>query len=148
QRLVLIPKGNKPPGDASSYRPLCMIDAMGKILEKIIARRLCSFIDDVGGLSDNQYGFRKNRSTVDAIRRVRDIAQEAIAGERWRGGQKKYCGIITLDIKNAFNSVSWHHIMQALRNLETPQFLTGIIRSYLQNRTLMYDTEKGRKQYV
>lgn len=29
QRLVLLPKGNKPPDDPSSYRPLCMLDTAG-----------------------------------------------------------------------------------------------------------------------
>ena len=36
QRLVLLQKTNKPPGEPSSYRPLCMIDTMGKILERLI----------------------------------------------------------------------------------------------------------------
>ena len=33
QRLVLIPKGNKPPELPSSHRPLCMLDSAGKALE-------------------------------------------------------------------------------------------------------------------
>ena len=36
QRLVLPRKGNKPLGDVSSYRPICLLDTMGKLLEKII----------------------------------------------------------------------------------------------------------------
>ena len=32
QRLVLLPKGRKPPDEPSSYRPLCMLDTAGKIL--------------------------------------------------------------------------------------------------------------------
>ena len=32
QRLVLLRKGNKPVGDASSYRPICLLYAMGKLL--------------------------------------------------------------------------------------------------------------------
>ena len=36
QRLVLLRKGNKPPGDASSYRPICLLDTMGKHLEEML----------------------------------------------------------------------------------------------------------------
>ena len=36
QRLVLLRKGNKPLGDASFYRPICLLDTMGKLLEEII----------------------------------------------------------------------------------------------------------------
>jgi len=34
QRLVLIPKGEKPAEEPSSYRPLCMLDTVGKVLER------------------------------------------------------------------------------------------------------------------
>uniref|UniRef100_A0ABD2W6R7 Reverse transcriptase domain-containing protein n=1 Tax=Trichogramma kaykai TaxID=54128 RepID=A0ABD2W6R7_9HYME len=40
QRLVLLPKPGKPPDEPSSYRPLCMFDTAGKILERIICDRL------------------------------------------------------------------------------------------------------------
>ena len=33
QRLVLLRKGNKPLGDASSYRPISLLDTMGKLME-------------------------------------------------------------------------------------------------------------------
>ncbi|CAB0036711.1 unnamed protein product [Trichogramma brassicae] len=36
QRLVLIPKAGQTPDEPSSYRPLCMLDTAGKILERII----------------------------------------------------------------------------------------------------------------
>ncbi|XP_050338322.1 uncharacterized protein LOC126764713 [Bactrocera neohumeralis] len=72
QRLVLLQKPNKPAGEPSSYRPLCMIDTMGKILERIICTRLENHLEGDGGLSDNQYGFRKKRSTLDAIKKVAD----------------------------------------------------------------------------
>ena len=36
KRLVLLRKGNKPLGDASSYRPICLLDTMGKLLEEMI----------------------------------------------------------------------------------------------------------------
>jgi len=38
--LVLIPKPEKPPEDPSSYRPLCMLDTVGKLFEKLLVRRL------------------------------------------------------------------------------------------------------------
>ena len=40
QRLVLLRKASKPLGDASSYRPTCLLDAVGKHLEEMILQRL------------------------------------------------------------------------------------------------------------
>uniref|UniRef100_A0ABD2WXW7 Reverse transcriptase domain-containing protein n=1 Tax=Trichogramma kaykai TaxID=54128 RepID=A0ABD2WXW7_9HYME len=59
QRLVLLPKPGKPPDEPSSYRPLCMLDTAGKILERIICDRLEAFAERPGGLSERQYGFRE-----------------------------------------------------------------------------------------
>ncbi|CAB0037383.1 unnamed protein product, partial [Trichogramma brassicae] len=52
QRLVLLPKPGKPPDEPSSYRPLCLLDTAGKILERIICDRLEAFTERPGGLSE------------------------------------------------------------------------------------------------
>ncbi|CAB0041818.1 unnamed protein product [Trichogramma brassicae] len=70
QRLVLLPQQGKPSDEPSSYRPLYMLDTAGKILERIICDRLEAFTERPGGLSERQYGFRKGRSTIDAIEDV------------------------------------------------------------------------------
>ncbi|CAB0044139.1 unnamed protein product, partial [Trichogramma brassicae] len=105
QRLVLIPKPGKPPDEPSSYRPLCMLDTAGKIRERIICDRLEAFTERPGGLSERQYGFRKGRSTIDPIKDIVSTARYAVAGRRWHRGTKKYCAVVvTLDVRNAFNS--------------------------------------------
>jgi len=45
-RLVLIRKGDKPLDASSSYRPLCLLDCLGKLLEKVLDNRLREFLDD------------------------------------------------------------------------------------------------------
>ena len=49
-------KGNKPLGDASSYRPICLLDTMGKLLEEMILQRLQGHMVGENGLSENQFG--------------------------------------------------------------------------------------------
>lgn len=66
-RLVLLRKGDKPLGDPTSYRPLCLLDCLGKLFEKILDSRLRHHLDDTGGLDERQFGFRKGRSTTDAL---------------------------------------------------------------------------------
>ncbi|XP_037941097.1 uncharacterized protein LOC119674048 [Teleopsis dalmanni] len=114
-----IPEGNNAQ-DASGYRPLCMIDTTGKLLEKIISRRLEEALNG-SGLSDRQFGFRKAYSTIDAVEAVIAIAKDAIKGIRWLEGDKEYCAIITLDVKNAFNSAAWDTILAALHGKNVPK---------------------------
>ncbi|CAB0040521.1 unnamed protein product [Trichogramma brassicae] len=61
-------------------------------------------------------------------------AREAIAGKRWNRVTKKYCAVVTLDVKNAFNSARWNNINAALRRMGTPEYLLRIVASYLSAR--------------
>ena len=67
-----------------SYRSFYLLDTMGKILEKIIYKRLSTCAEVGGALSDLQYGFRKGRSVIETIRWVVTIAKNVIEGDRWR----------------------------------------------------------------
>ncbi|CAB0031171.1 unnamed protein product [Trichogramma brassicae] len=147
QRLVLLPKPGKPPDEPSSYRPLCILDPAGKILERIICDRLEAFTKRPGGLSERQYGFRKGRSTIDTIEDVISTAREAIAGKRWYRGTKKYCAVVTLDVRNAFNSARWDNILAALRHLLVPDYMLRIIASYFSARVLDFTTHEGPESY-
>ena len=86
QRLDLLRKGNKPLEDASSYRPICLLATMGKHLEEMILQRLQGQLVNENVLLENQFGFRKGRSTVDAIQAVVDIATKAKRNDRGFAG--------------------------------------------------------------
>ncbi|CAB0040772.1 unnamed protein product [Trichogramma brassicae] len=124
QRLVLLPKPGKPPDAPSSYRPLCMLDTAWKILERIICNRLEVFTKAPDGLSDHQHGFRRGRSTTGAIESVTAAAREAVGGAR---GSRKYCAVVTLDVRNAFNSARWNNILAALERIHAPEYLQRIM---------------------
>lgn len=147
QKLVLIPKPNKPPGEPSSYRPICLLDTMGKMLERLICNRLQACVEEKGAISDLQYGFRKGRSTIDAIKKLVDIASDAIEGKRWQGGTKEYCAVVTLDIKNAFNSANWGLIHRALFRMGAPGYLCDLIHNYFTERKLIYASDEGIQLY-
>lgn len=130
-RLVLIPKPGKPPGEPSSYRPLCMLSVLAKALEAVITSRITKHLDEAGSLSDDQYGFRRGRSTSHAIERVLEIADK----ERTKTLKTRaHCLLILLDVKNAFNSIRWDVVMEALDEAGIPAYLTQMIGSYLKDR--------------
>ncbi|KAL7296561.1 hypothetical protein TKK_0009993 [Trichogramma kaykai] len=137
QRLVLLLKPGKPPDAPSSYRPLCMLNTAGKILERIICGRLEVYTEAPAGLSDRQHGFRRGRSTIDTIESVTTAAREAVGGAI---GSCKYCAVVTLDVRNTFNSARWNNILAALERIRTPEYLLKIIYSYFQARVLEYET--------
>ncbi|CAB0041204.1 unnamed protein product [Trichogramma brassicae] len=58
QKLVLLLKPGKPFDDSTSFRPICMLDVLGNILEKIVCDRLQVSTKSPFGLSDSHFGFR------------------------------------------------------------------------------------------
>uniref|UniRef100_A0A2M4AK35 Putative r1-6 dk n=1 Tax=Anopheles triannulatus TaxID=58253 RepID=A0A2M4AK35_9DIPT len=144
QRLVLLPKPGKPPGMSSSSRPLCMLNTVGKVFERIILERLNDTLErdpDGPRLSEQQYGFRKGRSTVDAIQQVVQY------GEEWRKSGA-VCMAVALDVKNAFNSASWTRIGSALQAKGCPERLLKVLASYFRGRRLVYNTDAGQMERV
>ena len=139
QRLVLLRMGEKPLEDASSYRLICLLDTMGKLLEEMILQRLQGHMVGGNGLSENQFGFRKVRSTVDAIQAVVDIATKA---RRGTGKHKRFCALISIDMRNAFNTARWNICIEAMVRKKVPDYLLQMIHDHLSDRWVIYEGEK------
>ena len=57
------------------------------------------------------------------------------------------CLLATLDVRNAFNSVTWDKALYALeRDFRVLQYLLCIVENYPRDRTLVYDTDEGPKR--
>ena len=134
QALILLKKGDKPPQQASSYRPLCLLDTMGKLLEGLILRRLRKFLESK--YSDRQYEFRKGRSTTDAVIAVVKTISKRKAGNKKK---KRFCAAVALDIKNAFNSARWIDFIMSLVRKDVPEYLLRVIEDYLSDRKVFYE---------
>lgn len=112
-RLIIIPKGggvSDMTNTAPKARPIWLLSEVGKTLERVIASRLEHHMADnsIAGLADAQFGFRRGRSTCDALMLVKSRIQEA-----WNNNCVALA--VGLDVANAFNSVPWPSISKALR---------------------------------
>jgi hypothetical protein len=64
----LYKKGDKT--DPSNYRPISMLTSFSKVLEKALYNGLIEFLNNNNILTSQQFGFRKNLATDDAIFRL------------------------------------------------------------------------------
>lgn len=126
-RVVLLWKAGKNMENPGAYRPICLINVIAKVYETLVKDRLTKEIEEKGNLSENQYGFRRGRSTVQAIEKVLEFPQEQ---------RTKLCLMITLDVRNAFNTASWELIIAELRTKGISGYLINIIGDYFKNRTV------------
>lgn len=134
-RLVLLHKGgDKDPKVPSSYRPISLINSAGKLMERLILTRLDEHLDStIDGRNINQFGFKRGRSTLDAMERVRETAGWANQGPTQH---RDLCVLVLIDVQNAFNTLPWRSIDEALELKRTPTYIRKIIRSYLTSRIL------------
>ncbi|CAI6362388.1 unnamed protein product [Macrosiphum euphorbiae] len=51
------------------------------------------------------------------------------------------CAVVTLDVRNAFNSAPWKLIDASLQWCNTPEHLINVIRSYMSNRSVLIDRD-------
>ncbi|CAB3236247.1 unnamed protein product [Arctia plantaginis] len=136
-KLVLLRKPGRPADSVAAYRPIVLLDEAGKLFERVLSARIVRHLCEVGpDLSDAQFGFRAGRSTVDAVLRLRAVTEEAVS-----------CGgvllAVSLDIANAFNSLPFSCIREALHYHGVPKYLRRLVADYLEERTVVYEDREG-----
>ena len=65
--VVMIHKKGKSKENPLNYRPISLLEPIGKVYETIINKRLKWYLEDNGLLNDLQFGFRPGRSTHTSI---------------------------------------------------------------------------------
>lgn len=138
-KLVLLSKN----GNGNSYRPISLLDVEGKLYEHLILGRLNNELKRTGGLSTKQYGFQKGKQTTDAITKVIQLAKNAAAFSHIN---RRFCAVITLDVKNAFNSASWEKILRNLKKRNIDKVLWSTIASYLNGRKIILEADGKSKE--
>jgi hypothetical protein len=85
----------------------------------------------------SQFGFRKRRSTADAIGRVRILVEGAV--------RRGYVALaVSLDVVNAFNGIPWDRISRALEFHRVPAYLRGVDWAFPRDRSIVYTGRGGR----
>ena len=65
-RVCLLFKGGERK-DPKCYRPITVNSVFAKVITKLVSKRMTAIVEREGFLSDCQFGFRKGRSTDDAV---------------------------------------------------------------------------------
>jgi len=139
-KIVMIPKKGKDKTDLNSYRPISLLNCIGKWLEKIINSKLQFWLEANKVLPDAQSGFRKNKSTQDQILRLtQDIVHGFNNSER--------TAAIFFDLEKAFDKASHSGLLYKLKEKGLDATLWCWIKNFLDDRSFCVSHQGARSKF-
>ena len=133
-KITMIPKKSDNKQDPTNYRPISLTSCIGKLLEKIIKRRLSDFLEENNLIASCQSGFRAHRRTTDNLFFLTQKIKESF------NKGKRVCGLF-FDIAKAFDRV-WHKgLIYKMSKMGIPMYIIRLVYSFLGNRTFVVDID-------
>ena len=111
----------------SNYRPISLLSNLNKIFEKIMFKRISSFIEKYDILFDLQFGFRSKHSTSHALISITEKIRSALDNGNIA------CGIF-IDLQKAFDTVNHDILIKKLYHYGFRGPINNWLRSYLTGR--------------
>ena len=129
--MIFIPKANKDTSKPANYRPITLLNLIGKAFGKLINKRFVIHLTNQNLLNPLQYGFRRGRGTASSLA----LMYEYISRKK-NSYQHHKISVISRDISGAFDRV-WHQKLIVLfHRLRLPPLFIKIMTSFLSNRKI------------
>lgn len=125
-KVIAIHK-SKSKDEFTNYRPISLLPSVSKLLEKIVHKRLMFFFESYDLLYDNQYGFRPNRSTVDAVTKLLTDINSSLNNNNMSLS-------VFLDLSKAFDTIDHNILLNKLNFYGIRGIAYDWFRDYLTNR--------------
>ena len=126
--LKMLPKPDTSLKNVKNFRPISLLELVGKLYEKIINTRLRKYAELNNIYHNNQHSYREKRGTNTALATL----YETISKQQ---EQRCQTAIITRDVSKAFDKV-WHEGLKfKLLQLQLPRCFTALLCNFLDGRT-------------
>ena len=125
--IIPFPKPGKDPELTSSYRPICLLSAIGKLMERVVKCRIEWLLEKNGALDPSQAGFRKCRSTVEQVGRLTQTIYDG-----FEDGLKTL--VVYVDFSRAYDKVWKKKLLAKMGETGIPGCYTKWVQSLLADR--------------
>lgn len=132
--IIPILKHGKPPEDCTSYRPISLLSCLGKLMERLVQRRLEYFAEYHRKLIGSQAGFRRGQGTLDILIRVENEIRKSITN-------KEICLVIYVDLKSAFDTIWGKGLTYKLCKMGIRGKMIRYMDNYFQERRYQVNLE-------
>jgi len=120
--VMIFKKGDT--SDLTNYRPISLLNTLYKLLAGMLQKRIEKEVDQY--IQPNQYGFRKGKSTTDAVHAIRRVMEY---GEKT--GNREI--LVLLDWEKAFDKVTHEALFTALERIGIDPKYIRIIKEIYKN---------------
>ena len=114
-------KGN--PQVCDNYRGISLLSIAGKILARVLLNRLNDHLERSGLLPESQFGFRKNRGTIDMIFTARQLQEKCQE-------QNVDLYMTFVDLTKAFDTVSREGLWEIMAKFGCPPKFIVMVRQF------------------
>lgn len=111
----------------TNYRPIALLPCLAKVFEKCVKEKILNFLNHINFLSEQQFGFTKNKSTDTALFTHITNIVECIEENNAAVG-------VYIDLAKAFDTVNHTLMVKKLENIGFQGPLLSWLTSYLSNR--------------
>ena len=129
--------------DTSSYRPVSILPAMSKVVDKVVHQQLSNFMEKSGQLSHNLHVYRNGYSTTSAMLQLSDSILQAV-------DSNLISTVVTIDESAAFDCVCPYLLDKKLQLYNVDKSTRDWIMDYMTDRELFVEigTKKSDKVSV
>ena len=113
--------------DTNNYRPISLLSCFEKIMERLLAKRILSFVRKHKILYRLQFGFREGHSTTHALLELLEKIYTNL-------DDGKFCVGIFLDLSKAFDTIDHSILLTKLKHYGLRGKICEWFASYLSNR--------------
>ena len=124
--IIPIHKVGKSKKDPESYRPISLISCLGKLMERILNKRLIWCLKSNNILAPSQTGYRSHRSTEDQLMLLSQEIENAFQ-------KKERVVSVFFDLSKAFDKVWKEGLLQKMSQLGIRSNMFKWIKSFLQD---------------
>jgi len=123
--IPIFKKGDR--ANLNNYRPISLLPVFSKIVEKVINNQITEKLNELHLIDDNQYGFRTEHSTEDAVIKFIDYIERAKL-------DNKHVVSIHIDVSKAFDSCNHEILIKKLKRIGLHGSGLELMKSYLKDR--------------
>ena len=127
--IIPVLKAGKPRLEVSSYRPVSLLCAISKLVERVLYDQLAAYVEACGIIPNQQHGFRVGHGVDTALATMFNAAVKAM-------GHGRKVGLVTYDFSSAFDMV------------ESSALQTKLAWAGTSTRTLLHNYMTGGRQRV